>query len=84
MSWLIASSHHAAPLPAAGVKTSWDDEYPKPLVGRQFECGKCGKWAHSECYARYKGLAELPEVMACHRCCGKPTVPFKKDKTMRG
>ena len=53
---------------ACGVATRWDSTEPTALIGRQFECGKCGTWAHSECYARYRGSASLPDVCVCHKC----------------
>jgi len=38
--------------------------------GRMFECHGCSRWAHTECFADYKGLDDdaLPETMRCHRC----------------
>ena len=38
--------------------------------GRMFECHGCSRWAHTECFADYRGLDDdaLPEVMHCHRC----------------
>ena len=38
--------------------------------GRQFECSGCGLWAHTECFAEYKGVDDddLPQRMRCHRC----------------
>eukprot|EP00966_Prymnesium_polylepis_P281681 6508936-Prymnesium_polylepis.1 len=37
-----------------------------------FACEGCALWAHTECYAAYRGVDddELPARMWCHRCEG--------------
>ena len=39
-------------------------------TGRMFQCEGCELWAHTECFARYRGLDDddLPLEMWCQRC----------------